>query len=150
MFEFESACKEVERLDIAERAAFVRERSKKVIETLMMFTEDEVSATAFFTGFLLGAVISDGTVKKQEFDLIKPMMDVAYERDFTYEEACETIRKLAPDPKRYNDFVDRVTDFFGQMSDAIKKDVIAVCLLVTAADGKISFRERQWLKKLAK
>ena len=150
MFGFELACKDVERLDPKTYREIVAEKSARVIKTLTMISDDEVSATSFFTGILLGAVICDGVLDEAEFNLIKPMMDVALGKEVTFEDACDTVNQLVPDKKSYKDYVNKMTDLFGQMSDAMKTDIVTVSLLVCAADGKISFKERRWLKELAK
>ena len=34
------------------------------------------------------------------------------------------------------------------MVPEIREDVVIVCLLACAVDGKISFKEKQWIKRL--
>ena len=46
--------------------------------------------------------------------------------------------------------VDDMVDLIGCFSDEMKADIIVVAMLICAVDGKISQREKNWIKKLIK
>ena len=148
MFEFEKVCKEIERLDPASYKDILAEKSKKAIDAISELSEGGQSGASRFLGIVLGAVISDGVLSEKEFSTIKPMLDVAFDTDMTFDSARQMISFLIPDPKEYKSFVNHTTDLFGEMSDELKADIVVVCLLVCASDGRISHKERKWLKEL--
>ena len=46
------------------------------------------------------------------------------------------------------DLADKIVDDYGKLSDELKVDLVIVCLLMCAVDGKVSQKEKNWLKKL--
>lgn len=46
--------------------------------------------------------------------------------------------------------VKEMVDVFGQLSDELKEDIIIICMLICSIDGKISLKEKNWIKKLLK
>ncbi len=148
MFEFEKLCREVEKIDPVTYALVVEQKSKDVIAKLALVTENGLSGLTIYTGLVVGAIISDGKISEEEFVLVKPMLDVAFERDFTLAEANALMKYFKAETKEYKQFIDAVADLFGEISDDLKADIVTVCLLICAVDGKVSFRERKWLKQL--
>ena len=51
-------------------------------------------------------------------------------------------------PKDYNNTVDLMVDILGTISLDLKRDIIIVCMMICAVDGKISYKERKWIKQL--
>ena len=47
-------------------------------------------------------------------------------------------------------YVDDLIDILGEISEGLKTDIIFVCMIICAIDGKVSLRERLWIKKLIK
>ena len=41
-----------------------------------------------------------------------------------------------------------MVDVIGCFSDEMKTDIVIVAMLICAVDGKISFKEKNWIKKL--
>lgn len=46
--------------------------------------------------------------------------------------------------------VDEMVDVLGILSDDLKNDIVLVCMLICAVDGKISLKEKSWIKQLLK
>ena len=150
MFEFDKLCREVEKMDPLTYSIAIAERSARVIRALSEITESELSGLTIYSGLILGAVVSDGKLAEEEFLLIKPMLDLAAEKDLSFEEAKALVKYLKPENKEYKIFVDSVVDLFGEIDEDLKTDIVSVCLLVCAIDGKISSKEKRWLKQLIK
>lgn len=150
MFEFEKLCREVEKLDPLTYSVLVAEKSADIIKGISYLTEDGLTGLTIYSGLILGAVVSDGKLAEEEFLLIKPMLDVALGEEVTLEDAQALLKYFKPESKEYKNFVDAVVDMFGEISDELKSDIVTVCLLICAVDGKVSFKERRWLKQLIK
>jgi len=150
MFEFEKLCREVEKLDPVTYSVVVAEKSKNVLQGLANITENGLDGLTIYTGLILGAVVSDGKISEEEFLLVKPLLDVTLDGDVSYEDAKLLMKYFKADTKEYALFVDAVTDLFGEIDEDLKTDIVIVCLLICGIDGKISLKERKWLKQLIK
>ena len=148
MFDFDEVCRQAEKLDPVTYAAIITEKSQSVVAGIQAVTGDAELTKTLFTMLLLGAVVSDGKITEEEFGLIGPFLSEAVEQELTYEDAKEFMAQFKPDAKEYKDLIDSLTDLFGAVSEELKADIVTVCLLVCAADGKVSKREQKWLKKL--
>ncbi len=51
-------------------------------------------------------------------------------------------------PKDYKRTMDRMVDVIGLVSPELKDDIVLVCLMVCAVDGKVSAKEKKWIKQL--
>ena len=150
MFEFEKICREVEKMDPLTYSVVIAEKSKDVIAGLANLTEDGLTGLAIYSGLIFGAVVSDGKVSEEEFLLIEPMLSLSLGYQVSYEDAKAMLKYYKKDTKDYNKFVDAVVDLFGEISDELKSDIVTVCLLICGIDGKISLKEKMWLKQLIK
>ena len=64
-------------------------------------------------------------------------------------ESCKLMaRYFRKENKELKKYLDLVTDLLGLLSDELKEDLIVVCLLICAIDGKISLKEKRWIKQL--
>lgn len=99
----------------------------------------------------MAAVAADGKLAEEEYHLLKPVFDAVEGRSVTFEEAKQIFKDAGFDkPGEYKDAVDAMVDIFGTVSLDVKNDMITVCLLVCAVDGKISFSEKRWIKQLCR
>ena len=150
MFEFEKVCREVEKMDTLSYSVILADKSRAVINGLKGLEIGGLDALKIYAGLIFGAVVSDGKLDESEFALIKPMLDLSIGYDFDFEEAKALLKYFKKDTKEYNQYVDAVVDLFGEIDDELKADIVTVCLLVCGIDGKISLKERKWLKQLIK
>ena len=100
---------------------------------------------------MLATVAADGKLSEGEYQLIKPLFDSAAGHETDYEEAKKIFKDLGLDKAgEYKDAVDNVVDILGLLSPELKDDIVVICLLVCGVDGKVSFKEKRWIKKLLK
>ncbi len=150
MFEFDLTCKVFENLDPVEYSAIAIKKSADVLQGLKGLELDGLDAITVYNGLILGAILSDGKISDEEFVLVKPMVDLALGYDVTKKDLNKLVKYFKRDTKDYKDFVDAVVDLFGEISDELKDDIVTLCLIVCAVDGKISLKEKRWLKQLIK
>ena len=74
----------------------------------------------------------------------------AHQDDINYEDAKRAFSSLSKEHKELKNMVDDMVDLIGCFSDEMKADIILVAMLICAVDGKISQREKNWIKKLIK
>ena len=60
------------------------------------------------------------------------------------------LSSLSKEHKELKNMVDDMVDLIGCFSDEMKADIILVAMLICAVDGKISLKEKNWIKKLIK
>ena len=83
--------------------------------------------------------------------LIKPAIEKVYQKQITYEDAVEVFKNAGLDrPREYKKAVDDMVDVLGMISLDLQAEVIGLCLMVCAVDGKISLKEKKWIKQLAR
>jgi len=138
MSSFNDLCKIMESLDPATYAQVTVAKSADVLVGLRGLTCDGLDAVAIYTD-----------LSEEEFLLIKPVMDQIADADVSYDQAKAIFKAAGLDkPKEYKAAMDKTVDLLGLVSPQLKDDIILVCMLICAVDGKISFREKRWIKKL--
>lgn len=149
MSTFNDLCKLMESLDPATYNKVMLEKTADVLIGLKGITCDGLDALAIYTDFVLCAVAADGKLAEEEFLLVKPVLDLIAEADVSYEEAKAIFKAAGLDkPKEYKAAMDKTVDLLGLVSPQLKDDIILICMLICAVDGKISSKEKRWIKKL--
>ncbi len=149
MSSFNDLCKLMESLDPATYSKVMVEKTADVLVGLKGITCDGLDALAIYTDFILCSVAADGKLSEEEFLLVKPVLDLIAGADVSYEEAKAIFKAAGLDkPKEYKAAMDKTVDLLGLVSPQLKDDIILVCMLICAVDGKISFKEKRWIKKL--
>ncbi len=149
MFEFNKLCKAVEELDPAVYNQVITEKSAAIIAALSAITESGKDGVTIYFSFILTSIAADGKLDESEYQMLRPMLEKAMGREITYEDAKKTFVEAGLDkPKEYKKVVDQMVDMLGMVSMDLKRDIIIVCMLVCAVDGKISSKEKRWIKQL--
>lgn len=149
MSDFNKLCKLFEQMDPYAYSDIMVEKSVGIIKGLADITDDGVAGVSIYADFILCAVAADGKLKEDEFLLLKPVLDLILERDVTYEDAEKIFFMAGFDkPKDYKRTMDRMVDVIGLVSPELKDDIVLVCLMVCAVDGKVSAKEKKWIKQL--
>ena len=148
MFDLEAICTEVEKTDPVTYARLIEEKRESVLAGITAIVGDAEEASTMLTMLVFGAVLSDGKFDEKEFGLVKPLIEEICEEELTYEEALEFMTAIKAERKSTNPLLVALVEMFGLASDELKNDTVMLCLLVCAADGKITKREKNWLAKL--
>ena len=148
MSDFNKLCKEFEQIDATTYRALLAEKSLKVLPALMAITEDGLNGAEIFATFIMGAIAADGKLSEEEYLLVYPLLSLFFGDSVTYEDCKKAVRSLRKESNELKKIVDEMVDVIGLVSDDLKDDIIIVIMLITAIDGKISLREKNWIKKL--
>lgn len=148
MSDFDRLCKEVESLNPVQYTDVLRAKSAKVMIALSAITKDGLSGSEIFIGFVLGAIMADRKLDESEFSLIRPTLEAAVGREVTYEEVKAIFREAKKDAKDNEVILAAMAGAIGELSQELKEDIIIITLLICAVDGKISFNEKRYIKKL--
>lgn len=148
MKDFDKLCKIAEELNPAEYAAIIADKTAKIIPALNEITEDPVHTEAMFASFLIASVYADGKLDEAEYQLMLPMLRLFFGADFDFNDAKAVVKAFRPEGNDLKNIVDFVVDLIGLADENLKEDIIVVCLLICAIDGKISRKEKNYIKQL--
>lgn len=150
MREFDKLCKDFENLDALTYTAFLAKKSLEIIPALGAICEDGLTGIQIFNTFILGAMAADGKLSEEEYLLCYPLLKVFFGDELTYEDCAAVFKKLKKDQRELKKSVDEMVDVLGLVSEDLKDDIVLVCLAICAIDGKVSLKEKNWIKKLIK
>lgn len=148
MKEFDRLCKIAEELEPVEYASVIADKALKIIPALNEITEDPVHTSAMLASFLIASVYADGKLDESEYLLLLPMLRLFFGADFDYEDAKKAVKAFRPEGKELKETVDYLVDVLGEISEELKDDIVIVCLLICAIDGKITRKEKNYIKQL--
>ncbi|MGN1061857.1 MAG: hypothetical protein ACI4RO_01900 [Candidatus Scatosoma sp.] len=151
MFEFKKLCNEYEKLSVAARNALIVEKSAKILTRLRLLGADDIiSPVKTLACFILSSVVSDGKINEQEYILIYPALIKAFGSDFDFSSVKAAVEKNQTLKKAATDYAETLASLLAETDENFINDVIGLCLCVVSVDGKISLRERNYIKKLYK
>ena len=150
MKEFDAICKELENLDVISYGAILAEKSVKILPALSAITESKLDGVATFATFILGAIAADGRLSEEEYLICEPLLHIFFGDAIDYSVCKSAIKLLRPETRELKKTVDDMVDVLGLVSDELKADIILVCMMICAVDGKISLKEKRWIKQLIK
>lgn len=149
MSSFDTLCEVLEDMDPETYNDLIASRSARIINALSNMTYDSVDGVAIYNDFILCSAAADGVLTEEEFVLVKPVLDLILETDIGYEDALEYFHDSGLDsPEGYKETMDSIVDMLGEVSHELKDDIILVCMMVCAVDGRISEEEREWIRNL--
>lgn len=137
-------------MDVLSYVALLGVKSKRILPALIDITQDGETGVEIFASFIIGAIAADGRLSETEYELLSPLLHAFFGEELDYETCKKAFRKMAPEQRELKKSVDEMVDVLGLLSDDLKDDIITVCLLICAVDGKVSLRERNWIKQLIK
>ena len=148
MNDFNKICKVVENLNVVEYAAIITAKTAKIMPALNALTQDTADSLELLATFMIASVYADGKLDESEYLLLMPALKLFFGEDFDYESAKALVKAFKPEGRELKKVVDAVVDLLGELSEELKEDVITVCLLICAIDGKISLKEKRYIKQL--
>lgn len=150
MFEFKKLCDAYEELSTVEKGLLLAERSVKVMATLHELSIPGIDPITALAGFIVGSVAADGKVDEREYLLIYPSLVKAFGDDFDFQSVKESFRKDSEGRKMLIEYNSKMLSLLDMLDDEIKEDIVMLCLCVTAIDGKVSAKEKRYIKRLCK
>lgn len=148
MFEFNKVMKDYESLNAIERGLMLTEKSVSILAKLSALDIDGIDSVETLASFIIGSVVADGKLHEKEYLLIYPALVKVFGSDFDY----ESIKKeFEADKDGRKDIAGYTTDLLrvlGTVDETLYEDVIILCLCVVTIDGKVSLREKNYVKRL--
>lgn len=148
MKNFNELCKIAEGLNPVEYAALVTEKSVKILPALNAITGDVGETAGLFASFLMASIYADGKLDENEYVLMLPMLKLLFGNDFDYDAAKALAKVFRPEGKELKKAVHEIVDMLGLVDGDLKDDIILVSLLICAVDGKITLKEKNYIRQL--
>jgi len=149
MFEFNKLCKAFEEMDPQTFGAVIAEKSVAIVAALSAITKSGLDGMTIYLNFILCSIAADGKLAEEEYMVLKPAFEKLAGKEVSYEDAVAIFKAAGLDKaKDYKNLVDEMVDILGMISLDLKRDVIIVCMMVCSIDGKISRKEKKWIKQL--
>ncbi len=150
MFEFKKLCNEFERLSAVERGLILTENSVKILAKLRLSGENAKDSAQILACFLIASIVSDGKVNEKEYILMYPALCKVFGTDFDFNQVKEMVEKNVKDTKAVVDYSREMLELLDSSDESLREDLIVLCLCIVSIDGKVSFKERRYIKKLIK
>lgn len=150
MFDFKKLCNEYENLSTVERGVLLAEKSAVVLAKLHALDIEDIDPVETYVAFILGAIVSDGTIDEKEYLLMYPALVKTFGNDFDFKTIKESFKKDKEGRtmiKKYNQAMMKVLSY---LDESLILDLVSLCLLIVSVDGKVTLRERRYIKKLCK
>ena len=148
MTNFDALCKAAEDIPADIYRDVLREKARIVLPALEEAAGSRERAETIFAAFIIASVYADGTLDAAEYMLLLPHLRDAFGEGFGFEEVKAVIETSQKEGKAVNDFADALCDWFGVLSEELKDELVLLSLLLWAVDGKVSKKERKYIRRL--
>lgn len=148
MFEFKKVCDTYEKMSAIERGLLLTEKSAVVFAKLHDLFIPGVNPVDILAGFIIGSVTADGRINEKEYLLIYPALIKTFGDDFDFASIKESFRRDKDGKKLIADYTEEMLNILSLLDEELKWDVITLCLCVTSIDGKITLKEKRYIRCL--
>lgn len=148
MFEFKKVCDSFEKLSAVERGLLIAEKSATVLAKLRGLSIVGIDPVGVLAGFMIGSVAADGKINEEEYLLIYPALVKTFGDDFNFATIKESFRRDKDGKRLIADYTEKMLSIFSFLDEELKWDVVTLCLCVTSIDGRITLREKRYIRCL--
>ena len=149
MFEFTKLCNEYEKLSPAERHVLLVENSAKILARLRLLGADAVIDPAeTLACFILSSIVSDGKLDEREYLLMYPTLVRALGEDFDFATVKASIESDREGARALKKDTEEMVRIYSLLDDSLREDLLMLCLCVTSVDGKVTLKERNYIRRL--
>lgn len=150
MFDFAKICTQVEEMSPLDRTALIIEESKKIVGKFSTLNFTAYNPIDVLATFIIGAVMSDDVLDEKEYLLIYPSLVKAFGEDFDYESIKESLSKDKDGKTMLKEYINALMTIISASDEDLQTDIVTLCLLIVYIDGKITLKERRYIRQLCK
>lgn len=148
MFEYIEKCKKFEKLSTFERFALLANKSLIITNKLYELGLNVNDSLSLIATFILGSIVSDGEVNEKEFLLIYPALLRTFGDNFDFDSIKEAFQNDFKTRNELKNYLKDILSLLNSVSNELKEDIIDICFAIVTIDGKLSLKERIYMKKL--
>lgn len=148
MFEYIEKCKKFEKLSTFERFALLANKSLIVTNNLSKLGFNVNESLSLIASFILGSIVSDGEVNEKEYLLMYPALLRTFGDNFDFDSIKEAFKNDFKTRKELKNYLKDILSLLNNVSNELKEDIIDICFAIVTIDGKLSLKERIYMRKL--
>lgn len=150
MFEFRKLCNEFEELSPLQRGVLLTESSVRTLAKLKLMDIPEIPPVETLAAFLIGSIVADGKLDEHEYLLIYPALRVIFGDDFDFESVKKQFESDPASDRLIQKYTKEMMTILSDVDESLQADIVRLCLCAVSVDGKISLREKNYIKRLCK
>ena len=148
MFEYIEKCKKFEKLSTFERFALLANKSLIITNKLSELGLNVNDSLSLIATFILGSIVSDGEVNEKEFLLMYPALLRTFGDNFDFDSIKEAFQNDFNTRNELKNYLKDILSLLNSVSNELKEDIIDICFAIVTIDGKLSLKERIYMRKL--
>lgn len=148
MFEYIEKCKKFEKLSTFERFALLANKSFIITNKLSELGLNVNDSLSLIATFILGSIVSDGEVNEKEFLLMYPALLRTFGDNFDFDSIKEAFQNDFKTRNELKNYLKDILSLLNSVSNELKEDIIDICFAIVTIDGKLSLKERIYMRKL--
>ena len=148
MFEYIEKCKKFEKLSTFNRYALLADKSLLVTSKLTELGFNVNESLSLIATFILGSIVSDGEVNEKEYLLMYPALLRTFGDNFDFDSIKEAFKNDFKTRKELKNYLKDILSLLNNVSNELKEDIIDICFAIVTIDGKLSLKERIYMRKL--
>lgn len=148
MFEYIEKCKKFEKLSTFERFALLANKSLIVTNNLSKLGFNVNESLSLIATFILGSIASDGEVNEKEYLLMYPALLRTFGDNFDFDSIKEAFKNDFKTRKELKNYLKDILSLLNNVSNELKEDIVDICFAIVTIDGKLSLKERIYMRKL--
>lgn len=148
MFEFKKLCDSFEEMSTIERSLFLAEKSATVLAKLSLLCVPEIDPVSVLAGFLIGSAAVDGKINEKEYLMIYPSLVRIFGDSFDYNSVKKTFGASKTERSMITVYTKEMIDILDKSDDSLKEDIFILCLCAVSIDGKVSPREKRYIRRI--
>ena len=148
MFEYIEKCKKFEKLSTFDRFALLANKSFIITNKLSELGLNVNDSLSLIATFILGSIVSDGEVNEKEFLLMYPALLRTFGDNFDFDSIKEAFQNDFKTRNELKNYLKDILSLLNSVSNELKEDIIDICFAIVTIDGKLSLKERIYMKRL--
>lgn len=148
MFEYIEKCKKFEKLSTFNRYALLADKSLLVTSKLTELGFNVNESLSLIATFILGSIVSDGEVNEKEYLLMYPALLRTFGDNFDFDSIKEAFKNDFKTRKELKNYLKDILSLLNNVSSELKEDIVDICFAIVTIDGKLSLKERIYMRKL--
>lgn len=149
MVDFQKLCDEYENLTFPQRVKALADKSIKVFSRLSAMDIDLAAAKNTLAAFILGSIVNDGELNEMQYLLMYPSLMRVFGERCDFSDVKSLFESNLAANRNLEDNELQMLKLLSLVDDDVRRDIIAICIMVINVDGKIPSEEKQYIKKLA-
>ncbi len=148
MFEFTKLCHRFETMSAVERGACLLDSSVRVTAKLAAMAEGDVRPLDALAGFVIGSAVADGKLDEREYLLMYPALVRVLGEDFDFATVKASLEDDRKSAKALQKDTEEMARIYSALDDTLREDLLLLCLCIVSVDGKVSLKEKNYLRRL--